>query len=151
MTRPTPNGADSASTPLCTGPCRAVVTGGAGFIGSHLVERLLDEGFTVHVVDDLSTGSLDNLGRLVGHEALTVTVGSVATLEVAQRALEGADVVFHLAGVVGVQRLAAEPLGVMHRKLKVVNRAGRLAEKMKSRLAMDGAWLERGDANEECP
>mgnify|MGYP002049127194 CR=1 FL=1 len=55
------------------------MTGGAGFIGSHLVERLLDEGFTVHVVDDLSTGSLDNLGRLVGHEALTVTVGSVAT------------------------------------------------------------------------
>jgi UDP-glucose 4-epimerase len=118
MTRPTPNGADSASTPLCTGPCRAVVTGGAGFIGSHLVERLLDEGFTVHVVDDLSTGSLDNLGRLVGHEALTVTVGSVATLEVAQRALEGADVVFHLAGVVGVQRLAAEPLGVMQANLR---------------------------------
>ena len=51
----------------------------------------------------------------------------------------------------GAAELEAEPLGVMHRKLKVVKRAGRLAEKMKSRLAMDGAWLERGDANEECP
>ncbi|MEC7726565.1 MAG: NAD-dependent epimerase/dehydratase family protein, partial [Planctomycetota bacterium] len=94
------------------------MTGGAGFIGSHLVEQLLHEGFSVHVVDDLSSGSMENLGDAVASESLRITVGSVAAPEVAQRALDDADVVFHLAGVVGVRRLASEPLDVMQANLR---------------------------------
>ena len=95
-----------------------MVTGGAGFIGSHLVERLLAEGFRVHVVDDLSTGKLENLRDAHGSPELTVTVGSVALPELAGHVLDAADVVFHLAGVVGVRRLAREPLDVTQANLR---------------------------------
>lgn len=99
--------------PLLAGPGRVVVTGGAGFIGSHLVAELLRRGHRVHVVDDLSTGRIDNLAAFADHPALRVTIASVAEPEVAARICADADAVFHLAGVVGVQRLAAEPLSVM--------------------------------------
>jgi UDP-glucose 4-epimerase len=118
MTRPFPSGATPPPAPLCTEPCRAVVTGGAGFIGSHLVERLLAEGFSVHVVDDLSTGSLDNLAAVQAHPQLRVTVASAAAPQVARHAVAQADLVFHLAGVVGVRRLAEEPLDVMQANLR---------------------------------
>ena len=96
MTRSLPPRAEVPRAPLCAGPCRAVVTGGAGFIGSHLVERLLADGFRVHVVDDLSTGKLENLQSVHGASGLTVTVGSVASPKLAGSVLEDADVVFHL-------------------------------------------------------
>jgi UDP-glucose 4-epimerase len=96
-----------------------VVTGGAGFIGSHLVEALLARGHEVHVVDDLSTGRLENLAAVAAHPALRVTIGSAADAEVARAMCRGADMLFHLAGVVGVQRLAADPLDVMQGNLRV--------------------------------
>lgn len=96
---------------------RALVTGGAGFIGSHLVEELLRRGLSVHVVDDLSTGSLDNLAAVRGDRRLRTTVAAIDDPAVARAACASADVVFHLAGVVGVRRLATEPLTVMQRNL----------------------------------
>jgi UDP-glucose 4-epimerase len=107
--RPTP--------PLLRGDGHAVVTGGAGFIGSHLVEELLAAGHAVHVIDDLSTGTIDNLAAAATHPRLRVTIASVDDPAVAARCCEGADIVFHLAGVVGVRRLATEPLVVMQRNL----------------------------------
>ncbi len=94
-----------------------LVTGGAGFIGSHLVEMLLAAGRRVHVVDDLSTGSLDNLGAVRQSARLRITQGSVAQRAVAEPAVAAAACVFHLAGMVGVQRLAAQPLLVMQGNL----------------------------------
>src|SRR5262245_26619773 len=98
-----------------------LVTGGAGFLGSHLVEHLLCAGHRVHVLDDLSSGSLDNLaGALTAPDLcarLRVTVGSAADAETAAAVCADAAAVFHLAGMVGVQRLAAEPLEVMQRNL----------------------------------
>lgn len=93
------------------------VTGGAGFVGSHLVERLLELGCRVHVVDDLSSGSLDNLAAVRDDARLTITVGSVAEPAIAARAADAAAV-FHLAGMVGVQRLARKPLDVMRGNLR---------------------------------
>lgn len=106
------------NAPLAAAPARAVVTGGAGFIGSHLCIELLRRGFTVHVVDDLSTGALDNLAPCAADPRLAVTIASVAEPEVAERICRDADVVFHLAGVVGVRRLAEAPLDVMQRNLR---------------------------------
>ncbi len=111
--------AKASPPPLLRGAARVVVTGGAGFIGSHLVENLLAAGHPVHVVDDLSTGTIDNLAAVASHPRLRVTIASIADPSVAARCCEDADFVFHLAGVVGVQRLAAEPLVVMQRNLSV--------------------------------
>jgi len=106
-----------SATPLCARPGRAVVTGGAGFIGSHLCGELLARGHEVHVVDDLSTGRRENLAPLLRTGRLRLTVASVAEPAVAAAACTDADVVFHLAGVVGVRRLAREPLAVMQSNL----------------------------------
>jgi UDP-glucose 4-epimerase len=79
-----------------------LVTGGAGFIGSHLVERLLADGRRVVVIDDLSTGSLDNLRAVRRHPGLRVVVGRVAEAPNLARLVAQADCVYHLAAVVGV-------------------------------------------------
>ncbi|MGE3175188.1 MAG: NAD-dependent epimerase/dehydratase family protein [Planctomycetota bacterium] len=99
-------------------PGELLVTGGAGFVGSHLVEHLLARGRAVHVLDDLSSGSLDNLAHLHGHRSLRVTVGSAADAAIAAAACADAAAVFHLAGMVGVQRLCQEPVEVMRRNLQ---------------------------------
>jgi UDP-glucose 4-epimerase len=86
----------------------ALVTGGAGFIGSHLVEALLAEGYRVRVVDDLATGHLSNLAEVEGrYEWLE---GSVADFAVCRQAVEGVDYVFHLAAIPSVPRSVREPL-----------------------------------------
>jgi UDP-glucose 4-epimerase len=86
----------------------AVVTGGAGFIGSHLVEALLGEGYRVRVVDNLSTGHRANLAHVEGrYEWLE---GDLADFEVCRRAAEGASYVFHEAAIPSVPRSVREPL-----------------------------------------
>ncbi len=89
---------------------RVLVTGGAGFIGSHLVERLLSDGHWVRVLDDLSGGRLENLDGVRDHHRLQVVIGDVRDLATLQAAMEGVEVVFHLAAVVGVPRVLADPL-----------------------------------------
>ena len=88
---------------------RALVTGGAGFIGSHLSERLISDGHNVTALDDFSTGSRQNLDRLSGHNQFTLIEGSVMDLDMVQDLVGAADVVFHLAAAVGVKRIMDEP------------------------------------------
>ncbi len=85
-----------------------VVTGGAGFIGSHLVEALLDEGYRVRVVDNLETGHRSNLDHLAGR--YDWLQGDVSDFEVCRRAVEGASYVFHGAAIPSVPRSVREPL-----------------------------------------
>jgi UDP-glucose 4-epimerase len=90
------------------GPGRAVVTGGAGFIGSHLVEALLAEGRPVRVVDNLATGHRSNLAHLEGR--FEWLEGDLASFDVAREAVEGAEFVFHQAAIPSVPRSVREPL-----------------------------------------
>jgi UDP-glucose 4-epimerase len=78
---------------------RSVVTGGAGFIGSHMVDLLLAEGHAVHVVDDLSTGRISNLAEAVGNTSLQIHEVDILQLTHDHVAFRGADYVFHFAGI----------------------------------------------------
>lgn len=82
---------------------KVIVTGGAGFIGSHLVERLLKEGKNVVVIDDLSTGSLANLEAASRNPALRVVTSKVSLCKDLDAILEGAESIYHLAAAVGVE------------------------------------------------
>lgn len=95
-----------------------LVTGGAGFIGSHLVDRLLRAGRRVCVVDDMSSAVRDprSVDR-TRHPALHFVVGDCGDREVLGPVLDRASRVFHLAGVVGVRRLAEDPVGNMERNI----------------------------------
>lgn len=86
-----------------------MVSGGAGFIGSHLVEVLLDKGHEVTVLDDLSTGKRENLPE---HERLNVVVGDVADVDILASCVFEKDVIVHLAAVASVQRSVEDPIGV---------------------------------------
>lgn len=89
---------------------RALITGGAGFIGSHLSEALLDAGHDVFVLDDLSTGSITNIEHLKSRRAFHYTIDSVTNEPVLAELVDRADVVFHLAASVGVRKIVEEPV-----------------------------------------
>jgi UDP-glucose 4-epimerase len=89
---------------------RALITGGAGFVGSHLAERLLGEGHEVLVIDDLSTGSIDNISHLKGSTGFSYVVDSVTNEPLLAEMIDRSDVVFHLAAAVGVKLIVEQPV-----------------------------------------
>jgi UDP-glucose 4-epimerase len=89
---------------------RALITGGAGFVGSHLAELLLGQGHEVFVLDNLSTGSIDNIAHLKDHARFHYTIDSVANEPVLAELVDRADVVFHLAAAVGVKLIVEQPV-----------------------------------------
>ncbi len=94
-----------------------LITGGAGFIGSHLAEAILSRGDRVTIIDDESTGRADNLAAVRGHPGLALVRGSVADAALVSRHLEGVREVYHLAAAVGVALIAREPLQTIERNI----------------------------------
>lgn len=90
-----------------------LITGGAGFIGSHLSDALIAAGHHVHVIDDLSTGAMSNIAHFKGHERFGCTIDSVANEAVLAGLIDRADVVFHLAAAVGVKKIVEEPVATI--------------------------------------
>ena len=93
---------------------RALITGGAGFIGSHLAETLVMQGHEVVVLDDLSTGRLENVAHLSSSEGFRCVVGSVTDASAVLPLVEQVDVVYHLAAAVGVKLVCQEPIRTIH-------------------------------------
>jgi len=89
---------------------RALITGGAGFIGSHLSEALLDAGHDVLVLDNLSTGSIDNIAHLKGRPRFEYFIDSVDNEPLLAELIDRSDVVFHLAAAVGVKLIVEQPV-----------------------------------------
>lgn len=89
---------------------RCLVTGGAGFIGSHLTERLLEQGHDVIVLDNLSTGRPENLSHVAGHPRLSIRNGSITDPILLSETTVGVDVIYHLAAAVGVKLVADDPV-----------------------------------------
>ncbi len=89
---------------------RHLVTGGAGFVGSHLCELLLDRGERVHVLDDLSTGAIENIRHLRSRPGFDYTIDTAASPGLVAELVDEADVVYHLAAAVGVDLIVGSPV-----------------------------------------
>jgi UDP-glucose 4-epimerase len=89
---------------------RILITGGAGFIGSHLSEALLDQQHEVFVLDDLSTGSIDNIAHLKGRPGFDYVIDSVFNDRLVAEMVDRVDVIFHLAAAVGVKLIVERPV-----------------------------------------
>jgi UDP-glucose 4-epimerase len=89
---------------------RLLITGGAGFIGSHLAEAYLERGDEVSIIDDLSTGSIENIQHLKKHPRFDYTIESVRNAPVLAELVDRADIVIHLAAAVGVQLIVESPV-----------------------------------------
>jgi len=87
-----------------------LITGGAGFIGSHLADELLERGHRVHVLDDLSTGAIENIRHLKDNPRFTYTIESAASPAVVAELVDEADAVYHLAAAVGVELIVESPV-----------------------------------------
>jgi UDP-glucose 4-epimerase len=108
---------------------RDLVTGGAGFVGSHLCEALLRRGDDVWVIDDLSTGRIENVAHLLNNRAFHFTEGSILDPSLIQLLVKKTDAIFHLAAAVGVQKIIAAPVDTIETNilgsLNVLNAAAR--------------------------
>ena len=97
---------------------RYLITGGAGFIGSHLADELLERGHSVHALDDLSTGSMQNIRHLKAHGKFDYTIESCASMRVVAELVDEADVVYHLAAAVGVELIVQSPVRTIETNLR---------------------------------
>lgn len=92
---------------------RALITGGAGFIGSHLAERLLRQGYQVTIIDNLSTGRLENIQLLDSRANFRYAVEDIRNIHVIDRLVSECDIIFHLAAVVGVRNIVDRPINTI--------------------------------------
>ena len=97
---------------------RALITGGAGFIGSRLAQLLLARNWEVNVIDDLSTGSIDNIAPLKEFEGFSYAVDTVMNRPLLAELVDRSDVVFHLAAAVGVRLIVEQPVRTIETNIK---------------------------------
>ncbi len=113
---------------------KALVTGGAGFIGSHLCERLLESGWDVSVIDDLSTGRSSNIEKILDNQRFEFVEGNVRDVKVMEGLAAECDVIFHLAAAVGVQLIVDRPVHTIETNIHgtevVLDVANRLKKKV---------------------
>jgi UDP-glucose 4-epimerase len=130
---------------------RALVTGGAGFIGSHLCELLLDGGWEVWALDDLSTGSLANVERARANERFHLVVDSVLKRAVVNELVHKVDVVYHLAAAVGVRLIVEQPVQTLVTNLEGTEVVLEHCSRFEKRVLVASTSEVYGDHREERP
>ncbi len=130
---------------------RALVTGGAGFIGSHLSELLLADGWEVFVLDDVSTGSLENVAHLRDRPDYHLVVDSVLSPSVVSEVVHKCDVVYHLAAAVGVRLIVEQPVHTMVTNVQGTETVLGYCSKFGKRVLVASSSEVYGDHREERP
>jgi len=113
---------------------KVLITGGAGFIGSHLAERLLKQGAEVFIVDNLWTGKLSNIKRIQGHERLHPVIDTILNESVMNELIFKADEIYHLAAAVGVRNVMDHPVETLEINVKGTEVVLRLANRFKKKV-----------------
>lgn len=126
---------------------KALITGGAGFVGSHLAEALLGRGDEVHVVDNLSTGSIENVEHLKGNPRFHYTIDSVLNEPVLAELVDRAEVVFHLAAAVGVRLIVESPVNTIETNVHGTEMVLKLANKKRKKVLLTSTSEVYGKAN----
>jgi UDP-glucose 4-epimerase len=111
-----------------------LVTGGAGFIGSHLAEELIREGNNVCAVDDLSTGRLENIKHLLSNKRFSLVNGSVLDRSLMKKLVDESDVIYHLAAAVGVKYIIENPLKAIQTNVHGTENVLELASERKQKV-----------------
>lgn len=130
---------------------KALVTGGAGFIGSHLAELLLDDGVEVWALDDLSTGSLENVRHLRDRQGFHLVVDSVLHSTAVNELVYKCDVVYHLAAAVGVRLIVEQPVRTLVTNLRGTELVLEHAHTFGKRVLVASTSEVYGDHREERP
>ena len=130
---------------------KALITGGAGFIGSHLAERLLDDGWEVWALDDLSTGSLANVAHLRGRPDFHLVVDSVLQWTVVNELVYKCDIVYHLAAAVGVRLIVEHPVQTLVTNLRGTEIVLEHCHRFGMRVLIASTSEVYGDHREETP
>jgi len=126
---------------------KALITGGAGFLGSHLAERLLEKGDEVSVIDDLSTGSIENIESLKGHASFHYTIETIMNEPVLAELVDRADVVFHLAAAVGVRLIVESPVNTIETNVHGTEKVLKLANKKRKKVVLTSTSEVYGKAD----
>ena len=140
------SGADNRPTHW-RGSMRALITGGAGFVGSHLADALLARGDTVYVIDDLSTGSIENIESLKEDRRFHYVIDSVMSERVLAELIDRVDVVFHLAAAVGVRLIVESPVNTIETNVHGTEMVLKLANKKKKKVLLMSTSEVYGKSN----
>jgi UDP-glucose 4-epimerase len=130
---------------------KALITGGAGFIGSHLADELLDDGWEVFALDDVSTGSLENIAHLRDRPDFHLVVDSVLSPAVVSEVVHKCDVVFHMAAAVGVRLIVEQPVHTMVTNVQGTETVLGYCSKFGKRVLVASSSEVYGDHREERP
>jgi len=141
----------SGRAAVAFGVVKALITGGAGFIGSHLTERLLEEGHEVWVLDDLSTGAIDNVEHLRDRGDYHLVVESVLSASVVSELVYKCDVVYHLAAAVGVRLIVEQPVRTMVTNVQGTETVLEYCNRFGKRVLVASTSEVYGDHREERP
>ena len=113
---------------------KALITGGAGFVGSHLAEELLDRGYKVTAVDNLSTGKLENISHIRENGDFDFVTGNILNLELMDKLIQSSDIVFHLAAAVGVKLIIEKPVDTIETNILGTEIIYKLVNKYKKKV-----------------